>query len=72
MTLNNINYGTPAFSGEGGGTYQCNWKNPDCWNYTFSNMSFNCPIWLESGKMVTIHSGVAAILISAIEFNIIP
>ena len=72
LTLNNINYGTPAFSGYVGGAYQCNWSNPDCWNYTFSNMSFNCPIWLEAGKRVYIHSGVASILISAIEFNIIP
>ena len=73
LTLNNINYVTPSFSGFVGGAYQCsNWSNADCWNYTFSNMSFNCPIWLEAGKRVYIHSGVASILISAIEFNIIP
>lgn len=71
LTIGNFNFNTPSFSGNGG--YYCSgWQNPECWQYNFTSLNFNTPIWLESGKKVSINSSFTSILISAIEFNIIP
>ena len=71
LTIGNFNFNTPSFSGSGGWT--CGgWQNPECWSYDFTSLNFKTPIWLESGKKVSIHSSFISILISAIEFNIIP
>lgn len=75
LTIGNVMFTSPSFNGSvNNNSYtSCSTVfNSDCWTYDFGTKTLNCPIWLESGKMVTIHSGVAAILISAIEFNIIP
>ena len=72
LSIGNIQFSVGSQSGSGSG-YMCQGiVNSDCWNYTFSNINISCPIWLETAKTVNIHSGVASILISAIEFNIVP
>jgi hypothetical protein len=70
MTIANMNFTTPSYNGNTNG---CNGiVNTSCWNWNFGALSFNTPIWLEDGKQVNVHSGVSSIIISAIEFNVIP
>ena len=70
LSIGNIQFSIGSQSNSG---YMCQGiVNSDCWNYTFSTINISCPIWLETAKTVSIHSGVASILISAIEFNVIP
>jgi hypothetical protein len=72
MTIANMNFTTPSFSGNTNPNFCSGVVNAPCWNWNFGSISLNTPIWLEAGKQVNIHSGVAAVLISGIEFNIVP
>jgi hypothetical protein len=73
MAIGNLQFSTPSFSGQAGNYCQGpTANNSACWNYSFANTTFNTPIWLSEGKNIFLSSGVASILISAIEFNIIP
>ena len=72
MIIGNLSFMTGGFNGSPGAYCQGPYAtNSSCWNATISSTSFNCPIWLEAGKTVTLDVGVASILISAIEFNIV-
>jgi hypothetical protein len=72
LSIGNMTFSTPSFSGNGGSSYCNGWSNPNCWNYSFTNLTFSLPIWLTEGKNVLIHSGAVSIHISAVEFNVIP
>lgn len=69
MTIANMNFTTPSFGGHN--SFCSGVVDVSCWNWDFGGISLNTPIWLEAGKQVNIHSGVSAILISGIEFNVI-
>lgn len=50
------------------------WTNPDCWpikTLDFSSV-LKTPMWLKEGKSIFIYQCSIPILISAIEFNIVP
>jgi hypothetical protein len=76
LTIGNQVFSTPTMYGTSSGVQysdgSCNFFNGSCWSYDFGSKIFNYPIWLEEGKTVLINSAVTSILISAIEFNIIP
>jgi hypothetical protein len=76
LSIGNQVFNSPSFDGRSSGTQfsdgSCNYYNETCKIIDFGAIIFNCPIWLESGKTVYINSAVSSILISAIEFNIIP
>jgi hypothetical protein len=72
MIIGNLSFMTAGFNGSPGSYCQSPYAtNSSCWNATISSTSFNCPIWLEAGKTVKLDAGVASILISAIEFNVV-
>jgi hypothetical protein len=63
-TANNLSIGLPAPN------YQCS----QCPSYTYipvNGFGFPVPLWLKSGEIVSIAQGTG-MLISAIEFNIVP
>ena len=71
LTIANQKFRSPDF--DGNSTSLCDAVyNEACKLYDFGSLKFNLPIWLDSGKNVQVHSGVTSILISAIEFNIVP
>ena len=72
LSIANQNFSTPNFNGNSIGSICDAVYNEDCQPYDFGSLKFNLPIWLDSGKSVQIHSGVTSILISAIEFNVVP
>jgi hypothetical protein len=71
LTLGNMNFQTPTFNGNQG-TSCSGWINTACYNYNFGALSFETPIWLEAGQAIVVNPNVSNILISAIEFNIVP
>ena len=73
LTIDNINFTTPTFHGGPSSSYSCHGiVNTPCNNYDFGEKTFLFPIWLQAGKIVAVNSGVSQILITAIEFNVIP
>jgi hypothetical protein len=71
MTIANMNFRTPSFRGNPDNSCS-NWFNTSCYNFNFNSITLNTPIWLDEGKTVNVHPGVADIIISALEFNIVP
>ena len=73
LSIANQIFSTPNFSGENLNANQCGAVfNDSCKPYDFGSLKFNCPIWLDAGKTIQVHAGVTSLLISSIEFNIIP
>ena len=69
LSIANYIFATPSVTGT------CSWLSnptPATTTATITPPTFQCPIWIESGKQVVIYSGAPSILISAVEFNIIP
>lgn len=72
LTLGNMNFQTPTFNGNQGTNSCAAWINTPCYNYNFGTLSFETPIWLEAGQIIIVHSNVSNMLVSALEFNIVP
>jgi hypothetical protein len=69
LMIGNISFFTPNIVGT------CAWlgnPSPSTTASTITSPVINCPLWLEAGKTVTIYSGSFQMIISAVEFNIIP
>ncbi len=69
LTLGDSNFSTSAFDGNNSNC--CLSYNTSTRATTFT-LSISCPIWLEAGKNVIVNSGVSNLIVSAIEYNIIP
>jgi hypothetical protein len=68
LSLGGINFSTSNVIGD------CSWlmnPTPATTNTSVSLPQINCPLWLESGKSLSIYTGTFQMIISAIEFNII-
>ena len=66
FTIGNVIFSTPVLYGT------CSNLTPSTNIATIISPVINCPVWLEAGKSVTIFSGTFQMIISAVEFNIIP
>jgi hypothetical protein len=66
LTIGNVIFSTPFVYGT------CSNPTPATALATITTPVINCPLWLEAGKTVTIFSGTFQMIISAVEFNIIP
>jgi hypothetical protein len=73
LTIGNINFTTGNASGINLGPCFGGESNPDFWSLGgVQTPQIQVPLWLEAGKTLNIHIGTFQILISAIEFNIVP
>jgi len=75
LTIGNLTFSVPSHSGLELHPSPCGWGdlNPPFFNATVSSMPvIATPIWLKAGKSVLISSGTFQMLVSGIEFNIIP
>lgn len=70
LTIGNANFSTSSFNGSNPAC--CMSYNTPTATTSFNNLSVSCPIWLEAGKNVSVNSGVSNLIVSAIEYNIIP
>jgi hypothetical protein len=76
MTIGNMDFITPDIvqghqASATCGSISCPPSNTIPLSASPSALSLNMPIWLEAGKNISINAG-SGILVSAIEFNIIP
>ena len=71
ITIANISYKTASAYG---GTGNCATAfNDDCHNVSVDTIQIPTPLWLDSGKNINIYNDPNfQILISAIEFNVVP
>jgi len=75
LTIANLTYSVGSHTGTELHNTNCGWGdlNLPFFNTTVSTLPvIPVPIWLQSGKSVNIASGTFQMLISGIEFNIIP
>lgn len=76
MTIGDLDYSVPTKRGRDLFSSGCSAlasTNPSCFPINNIDLgSFNTPIWLRDGKQVSINAVSISVLISAIEFNIVP
>ena len=66
MTIGNLVFNS------GPSNAYCSIPLPSCAQKTITLPTINLPMWLPTGKSISINSGTASMMISAIEFNIVP
>ena len=75
LTIGSLTYSVGSHTGTELHNTNCGWGdlNPTFFNTSISSLpNISVPIWLKAGKTVNITSGSFQMLITGVEFNIIP